>query len=496
MPISSDFEHLLSATVDQPTPMLSSTPPSLSLISPTFMHSATEHQSEPEPAPTLLPSIPTLPITPSHVHSAINNLASTPLSSSSISSTFLPSPVSMRSAMNYQPEPESVLASECLIPPSNDVPEITSTPHSSSSVLLTNLECVPLAMVDRHEFKPEHTFLSSITPTPSLPAPSLALEFSDDVPELSSPSPTPLSTSLAFSEYSTSLSSPTKPPPSETPTSMPSDMRSDPHSVPTHSSPPLRSSSGDSSDTVVELVVVPVSLNSSELSLSLGEPVPFLPTSLELILPHPTTSQRPPGLKTLGSDSSLLEVTPPLASSVPQQSQEPSLVYGTSLALVLRPTLFHSSGSLRRPPARFGFALALVTTAILSSLLNVSKALSVHSRKVWSKYEDFGNNQNGNLKTSKPRNILAQRLRLGQLTPRAARFVFDPGGPASSFKLLSAHEDVRKRKSKTRIGFITMRSATLLTPILDNNLIVFNPGVAFVLEPAHEDSATLDEDAR
>ncbi|KAH9159427.1 hypothetical protein EDB89DRAFT_2182338 [Lactarius sanguifluus] len=177
--------------------------------------------------------------------------------------------------------------------------------------------------------------------------------------------------SLAFSEYSTSLSSPMKPPPSETPTSMPLDMCSDPHSVPTHSSPPLRSSSGDLSDTVVKLVVVPVLPNSSELSLSLGEPVPFLPTSIEPILPHPTLPQRPPRLKTVGSDSSLLEVTPPLALSVPQQSQELSLVYEASSVFAPRPSLIHSSDSLRRTPAHFGFTLTLVTTAILSSLLNI-----------------------------------------------------------------------------------------------------------------------------
>ncbi|KAH9019437.1 hypothetical protein EDB85DRAFT_2008203, partial [Lactarius pseudohatsudake] len=99
-----------------------------------------------------------------------------------------------------------------------------------------------------------------------------------------------------------------------------------------------------------------------------------------------------------------------------------------------------SSLSLRRTPARFGFALVFITTAVLvSAFLNVSATTFTLARKFWSKYEDLGNNQNGNLKTFKSRNIPAQvpahRLRLGQLTPRAPRLVFDPGGPASSSRL-------------------------------------------------------------
>ncbi|KAH9010026.1 hypothetical protein EDB84DRAFT_1570831 [Lactarius hengduanensis] len=183
----------------------------------------------------------------------------------------------------------------------------------------------------------------------------------------------------------------------------------------------------------------------------------------------------------IGSVSTQLEVTPspvsPTVPLIPQQvittqwllhldpqlpRQEVSLAYEISSikppALTPRPSLFHSSGSLRRTPARFGFALALVTTAFLSSLLfNASTTLSAHSRKFWSKYEDLGNNQNGTFKTSNSCNDFAQQLRLGQLTPRAPRLVFDPGGPASSssLKILSAHEDVRKRKSKTRDGIIS-----------------------------------------
>ncbi|KAH9032125.1 hypothetical protein EDB85DRAFT_2289843 [Lactarius pseudohatsudake] len=496
MPMS-DFEYLPSATVDQPAPTLSSTPPSASSISSMFLPSparlATEDLPEPESAstPPIRPSSPIL-----------------------LSGPSLPSPST------------------------DDVPEIASTPPSSSSVSLTNLECVPSEMVDKPEFEPEHASLSSVTPTsPPLPAPSLPLEFTDDIREFLSPLPTPLSTSLACSEYSTSLSSPTNPSPSETPTSMPSD----PHSIPAHSSWPLRSSSGDSSDTVVELVVVPVSLNPSSLSLSLGETIPppdcslashpsplsievsplleistpdplrpfeldstpspavdiiplsqpepswsspcefvLLLASLEPIQCPPTLPQRPPGLKTVSSVSSTLDVTPSFALLIPRLGcRDSPLVYeapSTRLPTLAPPSLL----SLRLSGAsiRFNFAFVFITTAVLvSAFLNVSATTFTLARKFWSKYEDLGNNQNGNLKTSNSRNIPTHRLRLGQLTPRAPRLVFDPGGPASSssFKLLSAHEDVRKRKSKTCSGF-TILDTSLPIPIPTDNLIVFDPG--------------------
>ncbi|KAH9011021.1 hypothetical protein EDB85DRAFT_2230725, partial [Lactarius pseudohatsudake] len=144
--------------------------------------SATEHQSEPS-TPTLFASVPTLTSTPSHVPSATDYgtiFTSTPPSSSPTSSTFLPSRA--RLATKDQPEPESAstppIAPSSLIlllthsPSSSstdDVPKIASTPHSSS-VLLTSFEYLPSAMVDQPEFEPEHVSLSSITPTsPSLP---------------------------------------------------------------------------------------------------------------------------------------------------------------------------------------------------------------------------------------------------------------------------------------------------------------------------------------
>ncbi|KAH9038251.1 hypothetical protein EDB85DRAFT_2195205 [Lactarius pseudohatsudake] len=102
--LMSDFDYLSSATVDQPAPTLSSTSPSSSSISPMFVPSATEDQSEPESTPTLFASIPTLTPTPSHVHSATDYgtiFASTPLSSSPTSSPCLPL------VTEEQPEPET-----------------------------------------------------------------------------------------------------------------------------------------------------------------------------------------------------------------------------------------------------------------------------------------------------------------------------------------------------------------------------------------------------
>ncbi|KAH9009409.1 hypothetical protein EDB84DRAFT_1197093 [Lactarius hengduanensis] len=108
--------------------------------------------------------------------------------------------------------------------------------------------------------------------------------------------------------------------------------------------------------------------------------------------------------------------------------------------------------------ARFNFAFVFITTAVLvSTLFNASTTLPTLAHKYWSKQEVTGGSQNGTFKTSNSCNDFAQQLRLGQLTPRAPRLVFDPGGPASSssLKILSAHEDVRKRKSKTRDGIIS-----------------------------------------
>ncbi|KAH9174277.1 hypothetical protein EDB89DRAFT_1904744 [Lactarius sanguifluus] len=390
-PISSDFDYLPSATVDQSAP----------------------------------------------------TLTSTPASSSSVSSTFLPSPVSMRSAMNSQPEPESALASESLDPPSiGRVPDIASTP---SSVSLTNFECLPSAMVDQPEFESGHVPLSLSTPTPpSLPAPSPALEFTDDVRELLSLPPTPQSASLARSEVPTSLSSPTRPSPSENPTL-----------VPAHSLPSLRPSPEESCcNLVLEPLATPASSYPHVSPSSLGELIPLLPAQHEVsvtipTLRHSTPPQQPPGFKTVGSDCSTLEVTPapasPTTPSVPQPRESPLVYYEVSS------TLAAPRFSLTSPPlplsrsglTYFNFALALVSTAVfVSTLLNISKTLSTHASKLWSKNQDTGNSQNST-PGYKTGNDLAHRLQLGQYTPRAARLVFDPGGQpsSSSFKLPSARED-------------------------------------------------------
>ncbi|KAH9009410.1 hypothetical protein EDB84DRAFT_1547036, partial [Lactarius hengduanensis] len=242
--------------------------------------------------------------------------------------TFLPSPA--RLATEDQPEPESAstpsitpsslilpLTSSLASPSIDDVPVFAPTPHVMSSVSLTNFEYLPSAMVDQPEFEPEYASLSSITPTsPSLPSPSLTLEFTDDVRELLSLPPTPLSASLARSEDSTSLSSPTKPPPPETLTSMPA-----------HSLPSLRPSPGETCcNPVLEPFSTPASSYHPESSLSSqGEPIPFLLASPEAspnapISLHPTLPQRPPGPKTVGSDSSPLEIAPVPANLAPSPS--------------------------------------------------------------------------------------------------------------------------------------------------------------------------------
>ncbi|KAH8980302.1 hypothetical protein EDB86DRAFT_3088020 [Lactarius hatsudake] len=121
--ISSDSKYLSLVMVDQPAPTLLSMPPSLSSISPMFVPSAVEDQSEPKLTPVLFASIPTLPSTPSHIHSAINNFASTPPSASPTLSMCLPL------VIEEQPEPEPEPEPIPLIAP---VSTFVSTPLSSS----------------------------------------------------------------------------------------------------------------------------------------------------------------------------------------------------------------------------------------------------------------------------------------------------------------------------------------------------------------------------
>ncbi|KAH9016462.1 hypothetical protein EDB85DRAFT_2207652 [Lactarius pseudohatsudake] len=244
------------------------------------------------------------------------------------------------------------------------------------------------------------------------------------------------------------------------------------------------------------------SLSSPREPVLSGLPAPLGTSMTVLVLPNSSLPQRPPRIKTLNSVSSSLEVTSaptsPATPSVPQP-REPLMVYEVMPTLTLHlPLASPSSTPSRSGLAYFNFAFALVSTALVSTLINVSKALSTHSRKLWSKYEDFGNSQIATLNTSS-HDVVTQQSRLGQYTPRAARLVFDPGGQPSSVqvsRLPSACEDIRQRKTTTRGGCSTL-DTNLPIPVPTDHLIVFDPGGgAFMLEPAHEDSAMLDEDAQ
>ncbi|KAI9453086.1 hypothetical protein BJY52DRAFT_865832 [Lactarius psammicola] len=158
---------------------------------------------------------------------------------------------------------------------------------------------------------------------------------------------------------------------------------------------------------------------------------------------------------------------------VPQLLQEPSLVYEASSTPA--PHISTPSPLLRLPDsrsARFDLAFSFVNTvALVSALVDISAAiLTAHARKFGSKNKDFGDSQSGTPKTG---DTFAQRLRLRQYTPHAPRFVFDPGGLASSLVLESTHENARGRKPKTRGGFVTTHDATLPTLVLVGNRTVF-----------------------
>ncbi|KAH9169769.1 hypothetical protein EDB89DRAFT_1389991 [Lactarius sanguifluus] len=526
--ISSDFECLSSAMVDQPE--FEPEPASLSSITPTSPSLPSTPSlvcvpadDDPEITPTLLPFVHT----PSHASSLARSATDNdPISvSTRLSlSTFLPS--SARSAMNNKPESEHEAASTSMSVPLSSLPLLT--PHPLSPLSSTFLPS-PVTSVTEEQPDPEPEPIPLIAPAStfaSTPSSSSSSAFLPSPARLATEEPESASTPPITPSSPILLSAPSLASPSAgevpeiapmSPSEVPANLAPSPSTfellpvLPASSdlssaSPPPSLVLGD-----LELDFSPTpssavgtiprsSPQSFESMSSLHEPIPILPTSLDAppnapISPCSTLPQRPPGLKTIGSDSFLLEVTPPLASSVPQQSQELSLVYEASSP---RPSLLPLRPLSGPSSVHLNFAFALVSTAFLvSTLLNISKTLSTFARKFWSKYEDIGNNRIGTLNTSS-RDVFAQQLRLGQYTPRGTRFVFDPGGPASSssFKLLSAHEDIRQRKSKTRIGFITTRRATLLALILANNLIVFNPGVAFMLDPAHEDPATFNEDPR
>ncbi|KAH9178278.1 hypothetical protein EDB89DRAFT_2064059 [Lactarius sanguifluus] len=428
MPMS-DFEYLPSVTVDQPehTPTLSSTPPSSSSISSTFVpfpvRSAMNNQpeSEHEAASTSM-SVPLLSLPLSTLH---------PLSL--LSSTSLPSPVT--SATDDQPEPESM----------------------SVSVISTKLELSLRAL----PFPPDQKL--DLPPRALSPPPDWLL-----VPPISSSA----LLSLPLPEMSTL-------------DSLPLILSPDQSSSSSRSLSQLSRPCELESSTPISAADV-VTLSHPELSeSSQDEFIPFLPASLEAPPIAPvspaSTSPRLPGLETVGSDSFPFEIAPPIASSVPRRGcQEPSLPHEVQSikppALAPCPSLFHSSGSLRRTPARFGFALALVTMAVLiSTFLNISATVSTFVHKYWSKQEDIGNNRIGTLNTSS-HDVFAQQLRLGQLTPRAPRLVFDPGGSVIAPDLGT------RRRSQTQVEDIISSPSPRSTPAsfipvstLDD-LIVFDSG--------------------
>ncbi|KAH9161209.1 hypothetical protein EDB89DRAFT_2080811 [Lactarius sanguifluus] len=368
MPITSDVEYLSSATVDQP-------------------------------APTLLPSIPTLPITPLHVHSAINSSTSMP--SSLASSTFLPSPVT--SAADGQPDSEPATTSESLVSKFGLSPRALPFPTDQKLNLPSRALSPP----------PDCLLLPSISSPTLSSSPLREISLLDSLPV--APSPDQPSSSL---ESLSQLSRPCE----------------------------LESS------TLVSAADV-VTLSHPELPLSSpGEPVPFLPASSETppnapISPHSTPPQRRPELKTISSVSAPLEVYEVSSIKPP--------------ALAPRLCLFHSSPSprLSGTSIHFGFAFTLVTAAVLvSTLLNISKTLSTFARKLWSKNQDTGNSQNST-PGYKTGDDLAHRLRLGQYTPRALRFVFDPGGRSSSSSVQFRHTKTFASASRRHTSASSPRAA-------------------------------------
>ncbi|KAH9053250.1 hypothetical protein EDB87DRAFT_1690670 [Lactarius vividus] len=439
--------HSLTPSAAADIPNISSTlssaptfaPPSLPMSDFEYLSLVMPNQSEPKAMPTFSITAPTL------------------------LSTFLPS--ISEDQLEPKPDPESM--SESIIPPSTDhVPKIVSVPHSSSSILPMNFECPSLATVDQPEFEPEHATLSLITlASPSLRTPSLTPESSENIPEFSSPFPTSHFVSLALSM-----------PPALLPDQSLSLSRS--------SSQLSRSSESRSSRS---------SLCESGLLPALNIP----------ISPHSMPPQQPPGLKTITSVSTLLEVAPAPASPtfppIPQQVttaqwllylvlqqlefQAPSLIYEKAWSTLAAPRFSHplpllQSSSPSSVRSIFAFAL-ITTTALVLALFNFLATISTHMHEFWSKKEVLGGSQNGTHKMSKSCNTSAQQFQLGQYTPHATRFVFDPGGQSSSFKPLSAHEDVCKHKSKTRNGFTTLDTSFPIPIPIDNLKIFDHGGVGF-----------------
>ncbi|KAN0136252.1 hypothetical protein V8E53_006112 [Lactarius tabidus] len=201
---------------------------------------------------------------------------------------------------------------------------------------------------------------------------------------------------------------------------------------------------------------VPSRANSSlsqQPPVFMQENSPFVTLEASLSVPappHSTPPQQPLGVTPVDSDSSPLEVRPAPASSttslIPQQHpfevmsqvptqrmvpqrlkwRGPSLVHEDSSTHVL----CHSQPSplLQSTPARFKFALSLVTTAVLvSALADVSVIIPTHTHRFQSKNEDFRSRQNSTTILGNTFEF-AQLLQLVQYKPHTVCFVFDPGG--------------------------------------------------------------------
>jgi len=462
------------------------------------LHLAMEDQPEPKPASLSLitPISPALPLTSSPALLSTNGdpeLAIAPTSSSLI---LLPTPASVRLEMDDQPEPKPKRACLSLINPislslpfipslaplsTNDASKLISPPTPWSTSLAPSSKSLPL--------KP---MLLTLPPSeiliPKLDLPLHALSPPPD--HFPAFLPLPSTFEILFRSLSVllmldSLSVPLQ-----------HDQSSSSSEILSQSYRPLKLQVEPTP--APALAVSNVSLSSPERPPSPLDDIvlpllPVLPLKASIIIPippHATPPQRLPGLTTVGSDSSPLKVTPALASTtIPSTPQQvPTLAPQWLLYLIsqlvglqelptahevsstpLAPHIPHVSPLLLLPgssPTHFSFALTLITTAALvSALLNFLTTISTHVSKFWTKNEDIGSNHNS---TPKASDAFAQQLWLGQYTPNASRFIFDPGG------LILAHEDASKCKLKTHSPFITTHDVTSPTLVLADNLVVFN----------------------
>ncbi|KAI9452655.1 hypothetical protein BJY52DRAFT_1214495 [Lactarius psammicola] len=536
LPISSSLSisetqhpHTRSAMLDQPENALtfsnssSTLLPSISLIPSTLSvrltHSAAEDDLENAPtfsipSSTLLPSTSSIP-TPSLTPSATDDYPERAPTFSNSPSTFLPSASPTQSIFR------SLARSAA-----DDVPEIASTPPPFTSItpacpltlsILSNFEYLPSETEEKPESEPASMSSTTLTSLPLPSTPSLSFPSTDDIPEVTSAPPSSFSKSFdpecmtsvrmaiddqpepetaPISLIPQELDSPTCAPlpPSEPPSRLAVDRAPSPLTF--DSSPVLPASSQLPASLLLPLVVGNLEFEyvppSAVDVVPPSSPEPSPSSLSEVILHTPDANPRtctpilPLGVTSDSSVSSPLEIAlvsasptiPPVYQQVfttqwllylvPQLLQEPSLVYEASSTPV--PHLSHYS-PLRRlsgsRSAHFVLALTIVTTAALVSVfINVFAIILTHAREFGSKNEDLGDSQNGTPKSCNS-DTFAQRRQLRQYTPHALRLVFDPGGSAST------HEDVRKHKSKTRGGLIITQGATLPTPILAGNLIVF-----------------------